>query len=525
MILSEICDSQTAFHEMMNIGIYTDEPFEFLIKTIYENEMIIQSTNLSLMVKDYEYLKETGNELTLIDEGGIVSTIFSGLFKLVKKAAQAVASFFKSIFRKNSEKIEQTEKETANIKNSSNSKPNTSTINKPSTSNITDVSKSEPPANNSTDTSKSEPTVTVTWVRAADHPKNATPKSDTTNDTNDMHRDLDNAKKLDSQIKKLKKELADVEANTIKDILKDPTLLSDDVYIERRLICIDSSKLLNEAGTCAEFITDHIIHNAERILVDEYNSFNNVYSNRHVNNAYLSALNMRDYNKDMDKFESGKFKLSVNQFYKFLNNRFRLLYETIPVMNASYADILDIYGKNHTISSADKLADIIDESVLMGKKTLRDNYVREMKLTNSKCSDLFERAKKEIKYTEDCLKKLQGYAQQTESQIQKIQKFSAVDGTTDPEKIKKMLTKYFNGLNRCASSLISQCTDNIIRAQRSYGSFISLIIDNNTQFVKEYDSVHKSVNKLIHQRKKRYRQRLIFIADIYRNKRKIFIIF
>ena len=489
MILSDMYASQTAFYEMMDAGIYTSEPFEFLIKTIYENEMIIQSANLYLMAKDYEYLRETGDELTFIGEGGIISTIFGGLFKIIKKAAQSVASFFKSVFNKNSEKIEQTKTE-------ENQKTQTSTIQK-STHDTDNISE------------KNKANIATTANRTSD---NKAAKSNDI-DTNDMYRALNNIKKLEADIKKLKNELSVIESDTIKNILKDPKLL-DDINIDRRLIRIDSSKFLNTADTYSNYIIDKIINSCSDILHDEYNSFNNVYGNGHFDGEYMHDLNNRDFSKDADKFESGKFKLSVDTFNKILSSRIKILPKHFRVIGGrGFAGELEDYEKDHLISTT-QLSAIIDESVLTGKKNLQDDYIKEMENIKSQCSKLFERAKKVIKSTEDNLKKLQGYAQQTESHIQHMQSVGNVGGDADPEKAKKMLSKYFNGLNQCVSSLITQSTNINLMVQRDYGSFITLSISNNKQFIQDYNAIPNAVNKIISHRKAEVQEKI----DIYTEK-------
>lgn len=72
------------------------DPFEFLTGAYYESEMNMTHINQAVMVCEYTYLKETGNEM--IFEANVVTNMFKNIGEGIKRAWKKICEFFKSIF-------------------------------------------------------------------------------------------------------------------------------------------------------------------------------------------------------------------------------------------------------------------------------------------------------------------------------------------------------------------------------------------------------------------------------------------
>lgn len=98
------------------------DPVEFIFSSIYEISLMEKQITLNLMCEEYSYLRDNGVELSVVQESNIIGTFFGGLFKLIGKMFQSICSFFKSIFSKNKENVNDVKKECEKIKTDSDKK-------------------------------------------------------------------------------------------------------------------------------------------------------------------------------------------------------------------------------------------------------------------------------------------------------------------------------------------------------------------------------------------------------------------
>lgn len=72
------------------------DPFEFLTAAYYESQLDMMNINQAIMVCEYAYLKENGQEM--VYESNVVSTMFKSLGEKIKGVWKKICEFFKSIF-------------------------------------------------------------------------------------------------------------------------------------------------------------------------------------------------------------------------------------------------------------------------------------------------------------------------------------------------------------------------------------------------------------------------------------------
>ena len=78
-----------------SVGECAGDPFEFLVGVAYESQMDMVNINQSIMVCEYTYLKETGEEM--IYEDNVVKSVFSHVGNAIVNAWKKICSAFASI--------------------------------------------------------------------------------------------------------------------------------------------------------------------------------------------------------------------------------------------------------------------------------------------------------------------------------------------------------------------------------------------------------------------------------------------
>ena len=72
------------------------DPFEFLTAAYYESQLDMVTINQAIMVCEYAYLKENGQEM--VYEANVVTKMFSTVGEKIKEAWKKICQFFKSIY-------------------------------------------------------------------------------------------------------------------------------------------------------------------------------------------------------------------------------------------------------------------------------------------------------------------------------------------------------------------------------------------------------------------------------------------
>ena len=72
------------------------DPFEFLTAAYYESQLDMVNINQAIMVCEYAYLKENGQEM--VYEANVVTSMFKKIGEKIKAAWKKICQFFKSIF-------------------------------------------------------------------------------------------------------------------------------------------------------------------------------------------------------------------------------------------------------------------------------------------------------------------------------------------------------------------------------------------------------------------------------------------
>ena len=75
-----------------------EDPFTYMVKVAYENEINMQTINSAILREEYVYLRENGQEL--VYEQGKIKNIIDTAIKSIKWLAEKVTKFFKTIVGK-----------------------------------------------------------------------------------------------------------------------------------------------------------------------------------------------------------------------------------------------------------------------------------------------------------------------------------------------------------------------------------------------------------------------------------------
>ena len=115
MILNQVTDSLLESSALIENEDNMTDPFEFLVETYYETALAERAIYLSVTCEEYNYLRETGLELTVVTEAGIVGKIFQALKNMIQKAFESICSFFKAIFGKSKNSVSEIKQNNAKI--------------------------------------------------------------------------------------------------------------------------------------------------------------------------------------------------------------------------------------------------------------------------------------------------------------------------------------------------------------------------------------------------------------------------
>ena len=75
-----------------------EDPFTYMVKVAYENEINMQTINSAILREEYVYLRENGQEL--VYEQGKIKNIIDTAIKSIKWLAEKVTKFFKTVVGK-----------------------------------------------------------------------------------------------------------------------------------------------------------------------------------------------------------------------------------------------------------------------------------------------------------------------------------------------------------------------------------------------------------------------------------------
>lgn len=79
-----------------------EEPFEFITQAIYESELNMERIEKAMMLEEYHYLLENGQEMSLVSEGAIdtIKEFFRKIKDAILSFFRKIKDFFKSLFSK-----------------------------------------------------------------------------------------------------------------------------------------------------------------------------------------------------------------------------------------------------------------------------------------------------------------------------------------------------------------------------------------------------------------------------------------
>lgn len=96
-IFESAVDSEIEAISIDTVEECAGDPFEFATGIYYEAQMDMMKVNQAIMVCEYAYLKETGEEL--VCEANILKNLWDSVKKTAKKVWAKICQFFKKIFR------------------------------------------------------------------------------------------------------------------------------------------------------------------------------------------------------------------------------------------------------------------------------------------------------------------------------------------------------------------------------------------------------------------------------------------
>lgn len=503
MILNEFLKIYESQQDLRNAEEILGDPFEYLIRNIYENQMIIADMGMQIMAEEYSYLKEYGEEPVLIGEGGIISTIFGGLFKLLGNAFKAICNFFKSIFSRNKSTIESTkdvdkkdDKSEENTKNRTapNSQPTASKSS--STFKATNVS-ARPIVITNTDNSKTKL-------------KDSKPTPSQKQTTSAPKKPIDNRNIIFNKI--------------IMDAAKNPDKygLDHDVYI------IDPDAAGKSVLTFANQYADNIIHCVDdmsedlRIRYEEViASFDprlDTYDYPHIDpkaNEYRKThSDPIEQFKQSERMRNDRTVLHYNDWFK--KHVTEMMLSKIP----DYVKQSDAKEMYHQFT-IDKCCIKIDHARLYQIFVGHSEYIKVVKIAdsdmradsqqsidintkplyklNEQCEVIFNNAKSVIQKAEKDLKSIQQLASGAENEINRMCKPN--NGATPAsivgkrgEEAKPVYINYFKALNSSVTYLITTATTTNSQVASAFAKLISHCISLNTSACRTLAKFVKDVN-------------------------------
>ena len=466
-------------HDFCNCDDIVGNPFEYIIKSIYENQMIIEDMNMAIISEEYTYLRDYGTEPILVGEAGIIGTIFGGLFRLLGNAFKAICSFFKSIFSRNKSTVESASKE---IKDSSDG----------STQKLQDKPNKDTSGNSNPQPNSKEPN-----------------KIQTQKTTKQSASSQPNAK--------IKRDLPDIYRNFCDDAVKNPSKygLDDDVVIlgedyVKQMITTFANEYANIITGVVNDMSSDIRDRYQTIItvydhdLEGYDYFHNKADAKEYLKNHPGSID--SYLKASDKIATDKTILEYGDWFK--NHIQEKMINQIPEF-VRQSDIKEMYHEYVTSHNLRKMTEPAElKSILSGKSdcvkvlvtnnagsranekgTIELNTAYLLKL-NDQCAAIFNNAKTVIAKAEKDLKAIQQIAKGAEQRIQVLAhpgdftNIGTIAGKKGNE-AKSVMVKYFNSLGQSITYLISTATTTNAQTASAFAKLITHAITENTNSAKK----------------------------------------
>lgn len=484
-------------NDFMNTDDISGNPFEYIIRNVYENQMIIADMNLQIMAEEYTYLKTYGEEPVFIGEGGIISTIFGGLFKLLANAFKAICSFFKNIFSKNKSTIESTSKDI---------KANT---NKSSTS---DKSKTSSNTSTSTKTSDSSSNVEKGSPIIVKRTNTASPTSNTKASTKTQNNSASDKNKT-SDSADYQKFWHDIcisaSKNPSKYGLNENDVIIDPSRTQKSILTFANEYANIIINTVNDMSSD--IRSRYETLITVYDDDLRLYDYMHQKSDTQNYLNTHspDLDKKVKAFDSLEKERGLEHYGDWAKKHItEVMIDRIPEY-VKQSDIKEMYYQYIGDDCVTKMTEYANVNALLNGK---NKYIKitnqpfshnagedknaiqvnttELNKLNDQCATIFANAKAVITRAEKDLKSIQQIASGAENRIKMAaQPNSPINvGTISGRKgndAKQVLVKYFNSLSQSITFLISQATTVNAQTSSAFAKLISHCISVNANTCKK----------------------------------------
>ncbi len=483
-------------HDFCNCDNIVGNPFEYIIRSIYENQMILEDMNMAIMTEEYTYLKNMGEEPVFIGEGGIISTIFGGLFKLLANAFKAICSFFKNIFSKNKSTIETTSED---IKANTNK------------SSASDKSKTQSSTNTSTKTSASSSSVekgSPIIIRRTNNNSSSNNKASSKPQNNS-----EPTKNKTSNVEDYQKIWHDLcitaSKNPSKYGLNENDVIIDPARTQKSILTFANEYANIIISTVNDMSSD--IRNRYETLITVYDDGLQLYDYMHQKSDAQNYLknhprNLDDKVKAFDSLENERFLERYGDWAK--KHITEIMIDRIPEY-VRQSDIKEMYHQYIGDDCVTKMTEYANVNALL---TGKNKYIKltnlpfstkanedknaiqvntaELNKLNDQCATIFANAKAVIARAEKDLKSIQQIASGAEEQIKMAAKpDSPINvGTISGRKgnaAKQVLVKYFNSLSQSITFLISQATTVNAQTSASFAKLISHCISVNANTCKK----------------------------------------
>lgn len=496
MILNEVCKIYESKLDIQNAKDIFGDPFEYIIRNIYENQMIIADMNLQIMAEEYTYLKNYGEEPVFIGEGGIISTIFGGLFKLLANAFKAICSFFKNIFTKNKSTIESTSKD---IK-ANTDKSSTSDKQKTQSSMNTQSKASA----SSSNVEKRSPIIIQTNTNSSSSNTKALPK--TQNNTKSNKNKTSN---VDEYQKIWHDMCISASKNPSKYGLNENDVIIDPSRTQKSILTVANEYANIIINTVNDMSSD--IRSRYETLITVYDDDLQLYDYMHQKSDAQNYLktHQRDLDNKVKAFDSLEKERGLEHYGDWVKKHItEVMIDRIPEY-VRQSDIKEMYHQYIGDDCVTKMTEYANVNALL---TGKNKYIKltnlpfntkanedknaiqvnttELNKLNEQCATIFANAKAIIVRAEKDLKSIQQIASGAENRIKKAaQPNSPINvGTISGRKgndAKQVLVKYFNSLSQSITFLISQATTVNAQTSASFAKLISHCISVNANTCKK----------------------------------------
>lgn len=483
-------------NDFINIDEISGNPFEYMIRNVYENQMIIADMNLHIMSEEYTYLKKYGDEPVFIGEGGIISTIFGGLFKLLANAFKAICSFFKNIFSKNKSTIESTSKDIKANTNknhiSDKSKTQSSTSSKTSSASSSSVEKGSPIIIRQTNTNSSSSNTKASTKTQKDTASNKNKTSDADDYQKTWHDICIAASK-----------------NPSKYGLSENDVIIDPSRTQKSILTFANEYANIIISTVNDMSSD--IRNRYETLITVYDDGLQLYDYMHQKSDAQNYLKTHSLNLDdkVKAFDSLEKERGLEHYGDWVKKHItEVMIDRIPEY-VRQSDIKEIYHQYISDDCVTKMTEYANVNALL---TGKNKYIKltnlpfstkanedknaiqvnttELNKLNEQCAAIFANAKAVITKAEKDLKSIQQIASGAEERIKMAaQPNSPINvGTISGRKgndAKQVLVKYFNSLSQSITFLISQATTVNAQTSTAFAKLISHCISVNANTCKK----------------------------------------